>query len=202
MNHATHVIGNSASVINRWGNESTAFRPEKLMDVLVFNSSASLLYMQVFNIQENIIPQGTAYSGGAYTLSGLTVGQTYNYSMGANETSFTNGAQTFTKSTLASGSFVATATTAAFTGSGTAAVTAVVFNPNASAAQSTAGSDGRIAPASGATPMFSFPVQPGLGGTLGRSVDMDGIFCAWSTTAATYTAVGGASGSIVIIIKG
>ena len=57
-------------------------------------------------------------------------------------------------------------------------------------------------PADGQEPRFSFPVQGGLGGTLGRSVDMQGIYCCWSTTSATKTLVGAASGSINIIVKG
>jgi len=113
MNHATHVIGNASSVASRFGTENSVVRPEKLMDVLCFNSTGGTLYLQVHEIA-----------------------------------------------------------------SGTA-----------------------TAPSEGAVPLFSFPVLGGLGGTLGRSCDMTGVYCCWSSTAATKT-IASASGSIVIVIKG
>ena len=64
-----------------------------------------------------------------------------------------------------------------------------------------AGTNTSSPPADGVVPMFSFPVIGGLGGTLGRSVDMTGIYCCWSSTQATKT-IAAASGSINIIIKG
>ena len=61
--------------------------------------------------------------------------------------------------------------------------------------------DNKTALAGAEVPLLSFPVQAGAGGTLGRSLDIMGGICAWSSTAATYTAAG-ASGSINPIIKG
>lgn len=60
--------------------------------------------------------------------------------------------------------------------------------------------DGKTALAGGEVPLLSFPVQGGAGGTLGRSLNIGGGICAWSSTAATYTAVG-ASGSINPVLK-
>jgi hypothetical protein len=57
------------------------------------------------------------------------------------------------------------------------------------------------APANGTTPAFYFPVQAGLGGTLGTSIDIMGGIFVWSTTATTLTAAG-ASGEIQITLKG
>jgi len=192
MNHASHVIGDSTSVANRLGSENAFARPEKLLDVLCYNNTSGTLFMQVFSINDGLIPFGTAYSaGGAYTLSGLTIGHNYAYTLGANETTLTNGAQVFTKP--AAGTFKATATTAVFAGTNSALVTCYI--KDVTTAQATP------APAAGSVPRFSFPVQSNLGGTLGRCVDTTGIFCAWSSTQATYTAVA-ASGAINIIIKG
>ena len=242
------------------------------MDVLVFNSSASLLYMQVFDIPNSVIPFGAKYSvGGSYTAT--TVASTsYTYVFGANDVSITNGSTTYYASSTASGS-VALGTdnlTVTFTASGnhgfttgdvisisgilpatpfngtyTITVTsASVFTYKLQAVATSAITNGgsvtatktlqtitfiasstsvtlnggvssvisallsrtllpqsQVVPASTAVPKFSFPVQPGLGGTLGRSVDMVGIYCAWSTTQATFTATS-PSGSIAIILKG
>jgi len=115
MNHPTHSIGDATSVKERFGSENLSIRPEKLLDVLAYNSTGSTLYLQVHEL-----------------------------------------------------------------------------------APTTAAS----APADTAVPKFSFPVQAGLGGTLGRSVDMSGIYCCWSTTDLTKTLVGSESGSIVIVLKG
>jgi hypothetical protein len=109
MNHAVHLIGNSASVSTRLTSENGAIRPEKLMDILCFNNTGGVLYLQYHD----------------------------------NKTSL----------------------------------------------------------AGGETPLISFPVQGGLGGTLGRGLDIMGGICAWSSTQATYTAAG-ASGSIQIVLKG
>ena len=56
-------------------------------------------------------------------------------------------------------------------------------------------------PANGTKATFGFNVNPLSGGTLGRSVDCDGGLWAWSSTPLTITTPG-ASGSIVIILKG
>lgn len=64
------------------------------------------------------------------------------------------------------------------------------------------GPAGAVAPADTAVPKFSFPVFSKTGGTLGRSVDMTGVYCCWSTTEATKTLVGGNSGSIIVVLKG
>jgi hypothetical protein len=71
-----------------------------------------------------------------------------------------------------------------------------IVNPTASSQQV----NNSVAPAAGSTPKFSFPVQTLLGGTLGRPVDMTGVYCVWSSTQATLTAAG-ASGPIQIIVK-
>jgi len=62
------------------------------------------------------------------------------------------------------------------------------------------GAAGAVAPAEGAVPKFSFPVQAGLGGTLGQEADLKGIYCCWSSTQATKT-IAGASGEINIIVR-
>lgn len=46
MNHATHIIGNGASVATRLTSENGAVRPEKLMNILCVNETGSDLYMQ------------------------------------------------------------------------------------------------------------------------------------------------------------
>ena len=197
MNFATHSIGDQTSVASRFGTETGVVRPEKLLDVLCVNTTGGTLYLQIFDITNSLIPFGTAYSGGgSYTLTGLVVGRTYTYRLGANDTQFTNNAVVYT----GSGTFVAAATTAVFTGTNSAIVTTFIeqiVNPTANSQQV----NSAVAPAAGSTPRFSFPVQAGLGGTLGRQVDMTGIYCVWSSSQATLTAAG-ASGSIEIIIKG
>ena len=272
MNHATHTIGDATSVVGRWGSESATLRPEKLMDVLVFNSSASLLYMQVFDIPNSVIAFGTKYSGGGTSTPTTVASTSYTYVFGANDTSITNGSTTYSKSSSVTGAvtlgadnltvtFTDDSNTHGFTTGDTVAITGILpatpFNgtytvtvidtmtfsyklqavtsskitSSASTATKTlqsvtfttssttvslAGTANstvtgllyktflpqiQIVPSSTAVPKFSFPVQPGLGGTLGRSVDMVGIYCAWSTTQATFTATS-ASGSIAIILKG
>lgn len=115
MNHPTHIIGDSSTIKERFGSENGAVRAEKLLDVLCFNATNGVLYMQVHEIAAG--------------------------------------------------------------------------NPAS-------------APFDGTVPRFSFPVQPGLGGTLGRAVDMSGIYCCWSTTSLAKTLVADNSGSINIVIKG
>jgi hypothetical protein len=109
MNHASHFIGNAASVSTRLTSENGSIRPEKLLDILCFNNTGGVLYLQYH--------------------------------------------------------------------------------------------DNKTALAGGETPLLSFPVQGGLGGTLGRSLDIMGGICAWSTTQATYTSAG-ASGCINPVLKG
>ena len=273
MNHATHTIGDATSVVGRWGSESTTLRPEKLMDVLVFNSSASLLYMQVFDIPNSVIAFGTKYSAGGSATATTVASTSYTYVFGANEASITNGSTTYNVTSTASGSVVlgtdnltvtftvtsvphgyttgdvvvitgilpstpfngtytvtvidsstftyklqAVATASITSGASVTATktlktvtfiassTSVTLNGGVSALitgllYKTFLPQIQIVPSSTAVPKFSFPVQPGLGGTLGRSVDMVGIYCAWSTTQATFTATS-ASGSIAIILKG
>ena len=273
MNHATHTIGDATSVVGRWGSESATLRPEKLMDVLVFNSSASLLYMQVFDIPNSVIAFGAKYSAGSSSTPTTVASTSYTYVFGANDTSITNGSTTYYKSSSVTGAVVlgadnltvtftddsvahgfTTGDTVAITGilpatpfNGTYTVTVIDTNKfsyklqavtsstitlagsatatktlqsvtftTSSTTVTLAGTASstvtgllyktflpqiQIVPSSTAVPKFSFPVQPGLGGTLGRSVDMVGIYCAWSTTQATFTATS-ASGSIAIILKG
>ena len=57
------------------------------------------------------------------------------------------------------------------------------------------------APPGGTTAQDGFPVQAGLGGTLGTPRYVDTCYAAWSSTFPTYTAVG-ASGPIIGIIQG
>lgn len=122
MNHAAKTIGDATSVKERFGcfpntasGGANAIRPEKLLDVLAFNNTGGVLYLQVHEIAP-----------------GINV----------------------------------------------------------------------AAPIDTAVPLVSFPVQGGLGGTLGRGLDLQGIYCCWSTTQATKTLVGAASGSINIVVKG
>lgn len=56
-------------------------------------------------------------------------------------------------------------------------------------------------PAEGSVPKFAFPVFAGIGGALGRSIDMAGVYCCWSTTQDTKTIVLANSGPIQIIVK-
>lgn len=71
----------------------------------------------------SIIPGGAAYDGsGNYTLSGLTVGRTYTWTDGAADISCVNGAETL----VASGNFIAQATSVMLTGTPSATITATV----------------------------------------------------------------------------
>jgi hypothetical protein len=57
-------------------------------------------------------------------------------------------------------------------------------------------------PLNGTTPLLSFPVAGGAGGTLGRSIDISGGIWVWSSTSITLTVVLANSGSIVVVLKG
>lgn len=57
------------------------------------------------------------------------------------------------------------------------------------------------APNNGTTADWYFPVQAGLGGILGESLDIDGGIFVWSSTPTTLTAAG-AIGEIVLVLKG
>jgi hypothetical protein len=190
---STHTIGDATSVTSRFGSENGIVRPERLLDVLCFNSSGGTLYMQVFEITNSLIPKGTAYAGGGTaTLAGLTAGHTYAYIFGANDTNIINNGTTILAATGA-GTFVAGATSITLTGTGSALITTQITDltvPNSAQV-----------PSDGAVPKFAFPVQAGLGGTLGGGIDMTGIYCCWSSTAATKT-IAAASGSIAIVIRG
>lgn len=71
----------------------------------------------------SIIPGGAAYDGsGNYTLSGLTVGRTYTWTDGSADISCVNGAETL----VASGNFIAQATSVTLTGTPGAVITATV----------------------------------------------------------------------------
>ena len=71
----------------------------------------------------SLIPTATAYAAGSYTLTGLTIGKSYKWVKGANDTNcIVNGSITLT----ATGVFTATATSVTLTGSGTSTITAVV----------------------------------------------------------------------------
>ena len=196
----THTIGSATSVASRFGSENGIVRPEVLLDVPCFNNTGGVLYMLVFEITNSLIPFGTAYSGaGGYTLTGLTIGHTYSYLTGAGEpaaTTLTNGAQVFTvpaSGQALSGTFVATATTLV--------IAAATDSANITAnIQDVSVPNNATVPAEGAVPKFAFPVQGGLGGSLGKAVDMSGIYCCWSSTQATKT-IAAASGSIAIIIE-
>jgi hypothetical protein len=75
----------------------------------------------------NIVPTAN-YSSGSYTLTGLIVGKSYYYSMGANDSSiaFASGA-TFAKTASATGIFTATATSATLSGTGADAVGTAIY---------------------------------------------------------------------------
>lgn len=148
--------------------------------------------MQVFEITNSLIPFGTAYAGGGTaTLAGLTVGHTYSYQFGANDTNIINNGTTILAATGA-GTFVAGATSVTLTGTGSAIITTKITDQTVP--------QSAPVPAEGAVPKFSFPVQTLLGGTLGQGIDMTGIYCCWSSTAATKT-IAAASGSIAIVIR-
>lgn len=66
----------------------------------------------------NLVPTGVDYTGGAYTMAGLTIGSTYYWTKGANDSGCAG--------LSASGYFVASGTTAAMTGTGTDTITATV----------------------------------------------------------------------------
>ena len=70
----------------------------------------------------NLVPV-VNYSAGAYTLTGLIIGQTYCWVKGANDTNCVVDANV---KLLATGVFTATATSVTLNGSGTSAVTAIV----------------------------------------------------------------------------
>ncbi len=204
MIHATRKLGDSTSVAQRFGSTNGITRPEKVLDVLCNNTSGGLLYMQVHEVTNSLIPKGTTYSGGGgYTLTGLTAGHTYRFLFGVNDTQITNGAQTITNGNpnttpgdVGAGTFVAAGTTVALAGTGNALITVSVVDQTAP--QSTP------VPAEGAVADFSWPVAggpAGSGGTLGDWVDLEGVYCCWSSTAATKT-IAAASGSIVILVKG
>ena len=189
----THLIGNAASVASRFGSENGIVRPERLLDVFCFNNTANLLYMQVHSITNSLIPAGTTYAGGGTaTLAGLTAGHVYSYQFGANDTNIVNGTETILAAKGA-GTFTAQGTSVTLTGTGSAIITTQITDltvPNSVPV-----------PAEGAVPRFSFPVQGGLGGELGKEADMTGIYCCWSSTQAIKT-IAAASGSIVIEIRG
>jgi hypothetical protein len=56
-------------------------------------------------------------------------------------------------------------------------------------------------PNQGTVPDESFPVQAGLGGTLGKERDIDGGIAVWSTTQGVLTAAVANSGSIIFLLK-
>ena len=199
MNYATHTIGNAANVISRLGTESitpTVVRPEKLLDVLCLNNTAGLLYMQIFEVQNTIVTisgAGDAGSNQTYALQGTRLGLPQWV-----------GQTTATYSLAWYGSFWQVTNNGIAVYSNTAQVPwEGTWSLGAGAAPGpTVSTPTAVAPANGTVPRFSFPVQPNLGGTLGRTADMDGIFCAWSTTANNLTLVGAAAGSIEIVLKG
>ena len=199
MNYATHIIGSNASVASRFGTENGIIRPEKLLDILCFNESAGVLYMQLFEVPNNLVPYGAVYSGGNYSLTGLTAGHTYYYQTGLNEHAIVNSPQNiviFGTNSVPVGTFVANGTSITISAGGafgSSPVTLTVLDVTTIQSEPV--------PVAGSTPLLSFPVLNGLGGTLGREIDISGIFCAWSTTGDVFTAAG-ASGPIQIIVKG
>jgi hypothetical protein len=201
MNHATHTIGTAASVASRFGTENAGpiVRPEKLLDVLCLNNTNGTLYMQVFEIQNTQITAsgaGTAGVNQAFNLqSTLSGGRQQWQSADTNYSLVWDTTNLYWK--ILSGATPLYTNAAQVPWEGTWLT--VAGNGTAPAPSFTAPI--AVAPAGATVPKFSFPVQPGLGGTLGRSVDMDGIFCAWSSTALTYTAAG-SSGPIWIVVKG
>lgn len=62
-----------------------------------------------------------------------------------------------------------------------------------------------VAPATNTVPTapwgITFAVQSGLGGTLGRCLDISGGIICWSSTPNTFTAVAANSGIITAVIK-
>jgi hypothetical protein len=195
MNFPTKIFGDATSVTSRFGSANGIVIPERLIDVLCFNSSNAALYMLVFEITNSLIPFGTAYAGGGtYTLSGLTAGHVYSYRFhGTNDTSITNGSDTILASAGA-GTFTAAGTSVALAGTGSALITVDILDLTVP--------QSAPVPAEGAVPRFAgFPVQSGLAANLGKSVDMTGIYCCWSSTALAKT-IAAASGSIEIIVRG
>ncbi len=78
-----------------------------------------------YRLDANLVPANATYSGaGNYTLTGLTIGNTYTWTQNVNDTSLTCGATNLT----GTGTFTATATTATLAGSANLGVTAAV-NP-------------------------------------------------------------------------
>ena len=197
MNFATHIVGDNTSVISRFGSYNGIIRPEKLLDVLCYNNTGGVLYMQVFEITNSLVPFGTVYTGGGnISVTGLTIGHTYGYSSSNtnNDFNITNMSQLIVFSTSgSSGTFVAQSTSVTLGGSPASLCDLNLVDltvPNSASA-----------PVAGSVPRFAFPVQSGLGGTLGRAFDMQGVYCVWSTTPLTLTAVVAASGPIQIILK-
>ena len=193
MDYSLHRIGDQTSVAQRFGSENGFVRPERLNDVLCVNTSGGTLYMQIFEVNAGLVPFGTAYTAGSYSLTGLTAGHTYSYKFGPNDGAITPAGQGIISGPGA-GTFVATGTTLLIASTGGAAVPVTLNIVDVTVPQATP------VPIEGAIPTFSFPVQAGLGGTLGREADMSGIYCCWSSTQATKT-IAAASGSIVIEIK-
>ena len=198
MNHATKRYGNAANVASQFATDTGIVYPCKLLDVMCLNNTAGLLYMQVFNTPNNLVAFGSSYVLGVFNVA-TVIGHTYQYFLGPNELSLSDGATSYQKSDSSAGTYIATTTQAQFHGS--AGATAPVTGSLLDISQITT-RPATPAPAAGATASFSFPVQPGLGGTLGRCVDMAGVFCAWSSDQVIYTAPGGTPGSIIIICKG
>jgi hypothetical protein len=197
MNHPTHTIS-SGNCKQLFGTESGIVRPEKLLDVLAFNNTGiqgdgGALYLQVHEVDPGLVAGRTAYSGGpgAYLLTGLTAGHTYDYQFGNNDTNIVNGATTIT---VPAGTFVASGSSVTLHGTPSALITTLITDLTVPQATP--------APIDGAVPMFSFPVFSQVGGTLGRSVDISGVYCCWSSTQATKTLVANNSGSIAIVLKG
>lgn len=202
MNHATHTIGNSASVAQRFGTENTRVREEKLLEVLCVNNTAGTLYMQVHeigNTQFTVSGAGTAGANQNYVeLSTKSNGYTQwqsadtNYTISVSGGKFVlfNGATSlYSGGALEANGEIAPPWEQSWSVTGGAAGLPVVTVPIA------------IAPIDTSVPVFSFPVFAGLGGTLGQCADMKGIYCCWSSTLTTKT-IAAASGPIQIVIKG
>lgn len=208
MNRHTKIYGDSTSVTQRFASDNAYVRPEKLLDVVCTNTSGGTLYMQVHeisNTQITVSAAGTGAVNQAYNLqSTLTNGSPWWLSADTLyqivATALVNGQVPSWQLQLVAGNVVQ------YTGTNPNPSEALFpwfasWSVNAGAAPVPAVSvPAAVAPADGVKPRFSFPVQTGLGGSLGEECDMTGIYCCWSSTQATKT-IAAASGEINILIK-
>lgn len=132
----------------------------------------------------NLVTGGPSYSGGNYTLTGLTIGTAYYWSPGANDT----GAPGLT----AAGIFVATGTTAVLTGTGSSLVTATVkVMPSYAAGAYTV---------TGLTPGATYYWVPGPNDGTAPGLTSSGLFIASGTSVTLGSLTGETTGSVTALI--